>query len=71
MAKRLRTVRVRDLRDQTGMTHRPFLVCRWCGDRCSAHAGDYFAAAPDTAFYHCGSSMMLAREVVTLEEVTG
>lgn len=59
MAKR---VTVGDLKDQLGTPPRVFLYCRACGERNSAHAGDYFACRPAHVFKHCGINMVLARE---------
>lgn len=62
-----RIVMVKDLADQFGMQGpRPFLYCAACGERNSAHKGDYFNLPPRYVFAHCGEPMRLvtAREVL-------
>lgn len=53
-------IRVRDLKDQTGMDYpRPVLYCS-CGGEYSANAGDYFTANPDTIIRcECGKPLQL------------
>lgn len=63
-------ITVRDLKDQTGMHGpHPFLRCAYCGNRCSANAGDYFAASPDYTFICCGTPMTRVVERITYRKV--
>lgn len=59
-----------DLEDQFGMPYpRPILHCRWCGNECSAHAGDYWNSNPDIEFWCCDEPMHLVVKRVKYEEV--
>ena len=64
-------IHVRQLTDQTGQSDypHPFLLCLTCGERNSAHAGDYFAVDPNHVFRHCGRDMILVRQREVLEWV--
>lgn len=64
-------IRVRDLKHQTSIVGnrvipQPLLYCGVCGGEYSAHAGDYFAAAPDTIMRCCGEPMARVTRHVTL-----
>ena len=63
-------IKVKHLTDQIGSSYpRPMLLCRYCGDTCSASAGDYSAADPETTFKHCGRNMALVIKRVIFEPV--
>jgi hypothetical protein len=47
-----------------------FLLCRICGEQCSAMRGDYFWADPGEVVMHCEEPMRLVRMKVTYEEVS-
>lgn len=66
----MKAVKVKDLKDQLNQPFpRPMLLCRFCGETNSAHAGDYFASDPETTFKHCGRNMALVIKRVTFEPV--
>ena len=46
------------------------IYCRRCRTHYSADKGDYFAADPDAPMKCCGGTLVLARRVVTVEEVS-
>jgi len=67
---KIRKVRVKDLKDQIGMTgHRPILLCRICMTENSANRGDYFEADPDHVFDCCGKPMMLCIKKTVYDEI--
>lgn len=57
----MRTATKANLVDQTGMLGpRSIMHCAVCGQNYSANRGDYFMAAEDHVFEHCGQPMLLA-----------
>lgn len=63
-------VKVADLNDQIDEPgSRSFLYCLGCGSEFSAHAEDYFQLTPGHVFQCCDTTMILARKVVTFEEI--
>lgn len=61
-------MKVKELKDQCFTPYpRPILLCRSCGETCSAHKGDYFAADPETVLKHCGRNMVRVIKRVTFE----
>lgn len=65
----MKAIRVKDLRDPSGVMPTPFLHCAKCGNRYSAHKGDYFQRSPESVFKCCGRNMALVTEHTTFERV--
>jgi hypothetical protein len=67
------TVKVGDLQDQTMSGNvvkpQPFLYCQLCDAEYSANKGDYWDAADEHEFTHCGEPMHLVRKHVVYEKV--
>jgi hypothetical protein len=63
-------VKVKDLRDLTGVTDcRELLHCIACGEDNSANKGDYFACDPEMVFEHCGQNMVLATRSIVYRHI--
>lgn len=63
-------IRAGYLPDLVGATGpHPFLLCTKCGNEFSAHAGDYWAADPETVFRCCRRLMRLVVRQTWFREV--
>lgn len=64
-------VRVRNLKDESGVAKPPVLYCRCCGAEYSAHRGDYFLADPEHVFKCCRRNLRLVRVTRVITEISG
>lgn len=63
------TVRVRDLKDQTGTHDNSILYCECCGGEYSANSGDYFLYPANHIFTCCEEEMKLVVKRMVYQEV--
>lgn len=64
-----RAVKTDDLPDCSSAYNAPFLRCRKCNARYSAHKGDYSFWRANKPFKCCGVNMQLMNATVVLTEV--